>query len=320
MGGAVMPRIRLRRLADGLLVAATLLALTLAGIEVAEDLRIGTAQQAVSRRIPHFPDPASRTAFTDGTGREMAACRDFLGQRPLVVLVLGQSNVANSALGAYVPQHRIGNFFAGACRVAKNPLLGPSGERASVVLDFVDAAMGQGLFDSALIVHLAVQGSSVMNWARHGDLRPLLEKTVRELAGQGIAVNLVVYHQGEADCLVGLEGDRYALALDNILGDLRRMGVGAPIVVSQVSRHKDLDCADPDPAACSRICPDIRAAQAAVVAAARGVFAGPDTDMAVPERFDGYHMTDAGRQRFAALLLETLRGLPGPWTGAGRTD
>ncbi|MHC1788401.1 sialate O-acetylesterase [Solidesulfovibrio sp.] len=304
------PRPGLWRLGDGLLVAATLLALTLAGIEVAADLRIGAAQHAVSRRIPHFPDAASRMAFTDASGRASAACRDFLGERPLVVLVLGQSNVANSALGEYRPRHRIGNYFEGSCFTAKNPLLGPSGERASVVLDFADSAIEEGLFDSALVVSLAVQGASVFSWSRHGDLRPLLEKTLREMASQGIAVNLVLYHQGEADCLIGLEGERYALALDNILGDLRRLGVRAPAIVSRVSRHKALDCADPDPAACSRICPDIRAAQAAVVDVAHGVFAGPDTDMAVPERFDGYHMTDAGRQRFAALLLETVQGLP----------
>ena len=305
-----LPRLTGRQLADGLLVAVTIWALVWAGQELAYDLRFGNAQEAVSRLIPHFPDKASRTAVTDTSGREAAPCREFLGERPLVVLVIGQSNVANSALGTFSPQARIGNYFEGQCLVAKNPLLGASGERASVVLDFADAAVGKGLYDSALIVNLAVQGSSVFSWARHGDLRPLLEHTVRELTRAGIAVNLVLYHQGEADCLVGLDGERYALALDNVLADLRRMGVAAPILVSQVSRHKALDCPDAAPAACSRLCPDIRAAQAAVVDPAKGIFPGPDTDMAVPERFDGYHMTDAGRKTFAALLLDTVSALP----------
>ena len=226
------------------------------------------------------------------------------------MLLIGQSNVANSALGSFSPQARIGNYFEGQCFVAKNPLLGASGERASVALDFADAAVGQGLFDSAVIVNLAVQGSSVYSWARHGDLRPLLARTVADLRRQGLAVNLVLYHQGEADCLVGLDGERYGLALDNVLADLQRMGITAPILVSRVSRYKALECPDPAPAACSRLCPDIRSAQAAVVDPAKGIFAGPDTDTAVPERFDGYHMTDAGRRHFAAMLLETVKSLP----------
>ena len=299
------------RLAGWLLVAATVWVLVLAGRDLAYDLRLGNAQEAVGHLIPHFPDVASRRVFTDTAGREAVPCREFLGARPLVVLVIGQSNVANAALGEFTPANRIGNYFAGQCFAAKNPLLGTSGGRAGVALDFADAAIGQGLFDSALIVPLAVQGSSVFNWARHGELRPVLGGTVRRLQQEGIGINLVLYHQGEADCLVGLSGAHYALALDNIINDLRRMGVHAPIVVSPVSRYKALDCPDPDPAACSRICPEIRQVQAAAVDAARGVFAGPDTDTAVPERFDGYHMTDAGRRRFAALLLETVAALPG---------
>lgn len=304
------PRLTGRLLTDGLLLAVTVWALAWAGRELVYDLRLGNAQEAVSRLIPHFPDKASRTAVTDTSGREAAPCREFLGARPLVMLLIGQSNVANSALGTFLPQARIGNYFEGQCFVAKNPLLGASGERASVALDFADAAVRQGLFDSAVIVNLAVQGSSVYSWARHGDLRPLLARTLADLRRQGLAVNLVLYHQGEADCLVGLDGERYGLALENVLADLRRMGVSAPIFVSQVSRHKALDCPDSAPAACSRICPDIRLAQAAVVDPAKGIFAGPDTDTAVPERFDGYHMTDAGRKTFAALLLDTVAALP----------
>ncbi|MFP5259446.1 MAG: sialate O-acetylesterase [Acidobacteriota bacterium] len=304
------PRLTGRELADGLLIVVTVWALVWAGWELSYDLRLGNAQEAVSRLIPHFPDKASRTTVTDTAGREAAPCREFLGAHPLVMLVIGQSNVANSALGTFSPQAHIGNYFEGQCFVAKNPLLGASGERASMVLDFADATVGKGLFDSALIVNLAVQGSSVFSWARHGDLRPLLARTVADLRRQGLAVNLVLYHQGEADCLVGLGGERYALALANVLADLRRMGVSAPILVSQVSRHKALDCPDPAAAACSRLCPDIRFAQAAVVDPAKGIFAGPDTDTAVPERFDGYHMTDVGRKTFAALLLDTVAALP----------
>ena len=306
------PRSLLARAADAALIAATVLALGWAGREVAVDLRLTRLQEQAARRVPHFPDVASRTAFADAVGREKAPCQSFLGQKPLVVLTIGQSNIANSALGEYAPRRRIGNYFEGSCYVAANPLLGTSGERAAAVLYFADAALEAGLYDSALIVPLAVQGSSVWNWARHGDLRPMLESALRRLDGQGIRPNLVLYHQGEADCLVGTEGGLYAEALANVIGDLRRMGVTAPVVVSRVSRFKELDCPDAAPGACSRLCPDIRQAQAGVVDASRGVFAGPDTDLAVPERFDGYHMTDDGRRRFAAMLLETVRSLPQP--------
>lgn len=304
------PRSLLARAADAALIAATVLALGWAGREAAVDLQLTRLQEQAARRVPHFPDAASRTSFTDAAGRETAPCASFFGKKPLVVLTIGQSNIANSALGEFAPRHRIGNYFEGSCYVAANPLLGTSGERAAAVLDFADAALEAGLYDSALIVPLAVQGSSVWNWARHGDLRPVLESRLRRLAEMGIRPNLVLYHQGEADCLVGMEGGLYAEALDNIIGDLRRMGVDAPVVVSRVSRFKELNCPDADPGACSRICPDIRQAQAGAANASRDVFTGPDTDMAVPERFDGYHMTDNGRRRFAAILLETLRALP----------
>ena len=64
----------------------------------------------------------------------------------------------------------------------------------------------------------------------------MLESALRRLDGQGIKPNLVLYHQGEADCLVGMEGGLYAEALDNVIGDLRRRGVTAPVVISRVSR------------------------------------------------------------------------------------
>ena len=304
------PRSILARAAEAALIAATVLALGWAGREAAVDLRLTRLQENAARRVPHFPDAASRTAFADAAGREKVPCASLLGRKPLVVLTIGQSNIANSALGEFAPRHRIGNYFEGSCYVAANPLLGTSGERAAAVLDFADAALEAGLYDSALIVPLAVQGSSVWNWARHGDLRPVLESTLRRLGEMGIKPNLVLYHQGEADCLVGMEGGLYAEGLENVIGDLRRMDVDAPVVVSQVSRFKELDCPDADPGACSRLCPDIRQAQVRAADASRGVFAGPDTDMAVPERFDGYHMTDDGRRRFAAMLLTTLRSLP----------
>ena len=69
-----------------------------------------------------------------------------------------------------------------------------------------------------------------------------------------------------------MEGGLYAEGLDNVISDLRRLGVAAPVVVSQVSRFKALDCPDADPGACSRICPDIRQAQVGAVDASRGIY------------------------------------------------
>ena len=209
------PRRLVARAAEAALLAAALLSLAWAGREVAADLRLVRLQEQVARRVPHFPDAASRTAFTQAAGREKAPCASFLGRNPLVVLTIGQSNIANSALGEHAPRHRIGNYFEGACYVAANPLLGTSGERAAAVLDFADAALEAGLYDSALIVPLAVQGSSVWNWARHGELRPLLTSAARRLGEMGIKPNLVLYHQGEADCLVGMEGDRKSTRLNS---------------------------------------------------------------------------------------------------------
>lgn len=295
--------------------AAACIACGILGYNFSRHYRI---KDAYARRFLYMP-----RLYTDqdwgvakDTSQTMSVpCADLKGPRTMIALVLGQSNAANSVYGRYASRQAVYAYYDHACYKAADPLPGASGDRGSAWTRLGDKLVEAGLYDKVLFVNIARQGSSILNWAHYGDLPFLLRKTARDLRADGLEPTHVFFHQGEADCPVGMPGADYRTLLASFLGELREaVGDKPAIFVCRTTRMLRYDCPDKTNPDCYVTCPDIIRAQTEAADAGRGIFSGPDTDAAVPydQRPDGYHFSAKGADDFAAawmpVLTRQLRG------------
>jgi hypothetical protein len=225
------------------------------------------------------------------------ACAALTAQRPVVLLVLGQSNAANHGARS-APQPAIHTFFRGRCFASLEPMPGGSGDGASL-WPRVAANLGGKLHGRPLLfAQLAVESTTIADWTSAGPLRDTLGAELQALARAGVAVDAVLWQQGEADALAHTSTQAYHQGLAELRRTLAAHGVQAPVV-----------------AALSTWCPgsDGRAVRAAIRDAARsgsGLIAGPDTDaLQGAMRSGGCHFSEAGLDAAAAEWTATLRTL-----------
>lgn len=229
-------------------------------------------------------------------GAELA-CAALAAQHPFVLLVLGQSNAANHG-DLSTPQPATPTFYRGRCFSSHEPLPGGSGEGASV-WPRVAAQLGGELHGRPLLfVLFAVESTTIADWTSVGPLSDTLGAELRTLARSGLAVDAVLWQQGEADALAHTSAETYRQGLTKLRHSLAAQGVHAPLV-----------------AALSTYCPgsDGNAVRAAIVQAARGdsaVVVGPDTDpLQGALRSGGCHFSAAGLRAAAAKWAAVLRAL-----------
>ncbi len=232
--------------------------------------------------------------YRDTSDRTPVDCGSLRGAA--VWLTLGQSNAANEGDLDYTTGAGVFNLnpFDGKCYVARDPLLGTTGDRGSVWTRAADGAIAAGLFDRVVVLPIAVGGSSITRWSSDGDLYPRLELARQALADAGLRATHVLWHQGESDVL--MPAAEYRRHFASMLDGLRAAGIDAPVYVAQVSLCKNHGSET------------LRQAQRDLTELP-GVRLGPDTDTL--DRFlwrrDMCHFSAAGLQRHAALWVETLR-------------
>jgi lysophospholipase L1-like esterase len=258
-----------------------------------------------AQRRPYSPEIQANT-----TQRQRVDCHS-LGQRYprlLTLLVVGQSNAANHGLGLRTPSGPVFNLYwgDGYCYQARDPLLGATGEGASVWTRVAQRLIDQKWAEAVVIVPAAVGGSSIRQWDRQGNLHALLQRAIAVTQQAGLPINYVLYHQGESDATfrdgdkvlkVGLTTSEYQQHLVSLILSLRQAGVLAPVYVAMASR-------------CSVNPPDLAvlAGQLSTVNPSLGIFLGPNTDdLTGDSRYDGCHFSDQGLDRFADRWLELLR-------------
>ncbi len=216
--------------------------------------------------------------------------------RTMVAVVFGQSNAANHLGHRYVGvDGRVLNFFAGRCYVARDPLLGATGNMGSAWTLLGNKLIESGRYDSLLLVAIGTGNTSIAQWARE-DLRDELAVRLRELASAGYAVTHFLWHQGEADS-GKTSAANYRTDLATVI-DLTRAAFPASafwVALASACPGRPVD-------------PRIREAQGSVIDPARRVYAGPDTDtlLALEERYDGCHFSKLGQERLAELWLRAL--------------
>jgi hypothetical protein len=240
----------------------------------------------------------------------------------VVLLTAGQSNISNAGAPdqsgkLYQPRHRFYNFnrFDGRCYVARNPLLGTTGDGENVATRLGDELIDRGLAKTVVIAPAAIGGTYVEEWrARGGKYFEVLLSTLAGLRDAGFEPSAVLWHQGESNSFAfSTNGAEDGTSLQvtakmkeagrlsylrndlEIIAGLRAADVTAPIFVATATL-------------CGSV-PDeiIRSAQAAVPNPALGVYPGPDTDqIGLPLRHDRCHMSRAGTELHAKMWADRL--------------
>ncbi|WP_315719629.1 MULTISPECIES: sialate O-acetylesterase [unclassified Bradyrhizobium] len=269
---------------------------------------------------------ASRCLLPDNEEARSAAtpvpCNAIPRDGLVVLLTAGQSNISNGGAPdqggkLYQPRHRFYNFnrFDGRCYVARNPLLGTTGDGENVATRLSDELIDRGLAKTVVIAPAAIGGTYVEEWrARGGKYFEVLLSTLAGLRDAGLEPSAVLWHQGESNAFAfstnGAEDGtqlqvsatmKEAARLSylrndlEIIAGLRAADVTAPIFIAKATL-------------CGSI-PDeiIRSAQAAVPNPSLGVYPGPDTDqIGLPLRHDRCHMSRAGTELHAKMWADRL--------------
>lgn len=212
--------------------------------------------------------------------------------RPIVLLLVGQSNAANYVTERVSAPAPVSVRYGGQCYRASDPLLGATGDRGSIwsrLGSRIAAASGRPV----LLVPIAVGSASVEAWAPGGVLNPRLELALLDLQALGLRADAIIYQQGEFEGEGRADAAQYRRHLEALLRQLSR--ASPSVFVALTSK-------------CSgKVNSAIRAAQEGAMAAA-GARRGVDMD-AIPDedRRNLCHLSGAAADRIARSWLDILR-------------
>ena len=237
-------------------------------------------------------------AYEGPTGemRQQVECRQSTpGERAAVLLILGQSNAANSLNAFSEPAAGVVNFslYDGKCYLARDPLIGASNAGGNFATLLATQMIEQRHYERVVLAPIAVGGTRIQQWAPAGEHNRRITTAIERLRKAKLEPTHVLWHQGEGNRLDSPE--RYRAAFLAVLSTIRRAGVEAPVFVAQAT-------------VCASLRGEgIRAAQRDLVDPAKGIFAGPDTDqIGEAFRYDGCHFDGEGGKRVADLWLSAL--------------
>src|SRR5262249_42046659 len=137
-------------------------------------------------------------------GRRRVSCWNVAARRPIVILIGGQSNAANTAeLDAsnrpFATDKEIFNLNLdnGRCYPAENPLLRSDGNLQGSALPPPPHLTEARMSRRVLLVPTAIAGTVIEEWAPpSGHYWKRLVTAVRLLDRRGLQPHLVLWHQG----------------------------------------------------------------------------------------------------------------------------
>jgi hypothetical protein len=227
--------------------------------------------------------------------------------RTVVLLVLGQSNAANSGGQRFASKHgdKIVNFFDGQCYVAASPLLGSGGTKGEYWTELGNHLIESGKFDTVVIAPVAYSGSTVARWARGGDLNAVLVDTLSKIKADGYAITDVLWDQGELDYVLGTSEGAYRERLLSMIDTLRGEGVTAPVYLSIASK-----CLEPSNGGLRRHSADnpVVRAQLALSSGEGDIRRGVNTDALLDglDRYDDCHIGGGGAEKVAQAWADIM--------------
>ncbi|MEI9987395.1 MAG: sialate O-acetylesterase [Aliidongia sp.] len=159
-----------------------------------------------------------------------------------------------------------------------------------------------GLYRTVVLIPVAVGGSEIRRWAVGGDLNGAMQATIRAAAAH-YTITGVLLDQGAADSALRTPEAQYRSDLASLIDSLHAAGVRAPFFITRCSVGGENWTPD-NP---------IARAQASLADDQRGIFDGPDTDRDVTplDRYDGYHFSASGQEKYTDAWIPLLRAHPG---------
>jgi len=219
-----------------------------------------------------------------------------------VLLVMGQSNAANSQGQRHQsPDDRVVNFTGGHCYRAASPLLGADGRLGETWTLLGTKLVQSGLYRTVIMIPVAVGGSSVRRWAAGGDLNATMVAAI-QAAQTRYTITGVLWCQGETDFALRTSEGQYRSDLKSVIDTIRAQGVRAPFFITRCSFGGE-HWSENNP---------IARAQASLADSRHAIFDGPNTDHDVTpfDRYDGYHFSASGQEKYTDAWIPLLRAAP----------
>src|SRR6516164_471335 len=282
-------------------------------------LRVQKLERAIGNWLPEFEGDDGTVeyakvsgVYVDGAEAPVAEDRlvaPILANSPgtVVILTFGQSNAANSCEERYAPRGAVHvfNIFDMKYYRAIDPLPGASDAGGSVWGRLGDRLIDAGFARSVLLVPIAFGATYVDDWAPGGQCYHRLMFALHRLKRAGIAVDMLCWHQGEADANhTPVTADEYRNCFRAMLRGVREAGVKAPVYVALATLCED----GPHPFQNSA---QIRLGQKKIVSLWNRVMPGPDTDqIGIAHRRDGCHFAASGQELAAQAWLRAITARP----------
>jgi hypothetical protein len=256
-------------------------------------------QASALPKAPHVPKATAKFLAA-----QKIKCSEFADPGSAVIVVAGQSNAANYVETEESNHHatKLGNFFAGKCAVASDPLMGADAELGSLWVRLGNELIRSRKYERVLIVPIALGGTSMDRWRTGGDLNKMLEGNLSYLSAQKLPVTHFLWVQGEADRLLTSpyrkdRGVSYLKGLESIV-DLVHKYSHAQIYVAQTSM-----CADSAAPA-----EEILWAQGQIMVTRQGVLRGANLDAVwnAGDRYDNCHLTTSGAKKITTQWVAAL--------------
>jgi len=282
-------------------------------------LRVQKLERAIGNWLPEFEGDDGTVeyakvsgVYVDGAEAPVAEDRlvaPILANSPgtVVILTFGQSNAANSCEERYAPRGAVHvfNIFDMKYYRAIDPLPGASDAGGSVWGRLGDRLIDAGFARSVLLVPIAFGATYVEDWAPGGQCYHRLMFALHRLKRAGIAVDMLCWHQGEADANhMPMGADEYHDRFHTMLRGVREVGVEAPVYVAlatlcEHAHHPVQNSAQ------------IRLGQKKLVSLRDRVLPGPDTDqIGIEHRRDGCHFAASGQELAAQAWFRAITASP----------
>lgn len=186
----------------------------------------------------------------------------------------------------------------GKCIKASDPLPGGTGTGSSIWQRLPALLSTQKDSRPIVLSVMAVDATSIADWtAARSPLGARLTAHVTTMRQLGLAPDLVLWQQGEADARSGTGSGDYAAGLARLAAMLGEAGSNAPIILA-----RSTVCLSGPNAA-------IRGAIESTVSRDRRFRLGPDTDTLSAETFrEGCHLTSEGLESAAKMWAATIIG------------
>jgi hypothetical protein len=240
----------------------------------------------------------TRPVVSDARGRQEVDCAS-IREDAAILLIMGQSNAANSGDTRYKTRHDVINYnwVDGKCYHAEDPLLGTDGDGGTIWTRMGDDLIESGHYKQVVLVDIAVSGTRIRMWAGgEGPTRHAV-KIAAELRRHGRHFTHVLWHQGESDWET--PRDIYIRLFQEMAEYLRANDIKAPIFVAQTTL------------CLGRHAPDVLQAQIELPTLMDNVFAGANADSVdrLRDRQDDLcHFKDSGLNQLAGLWRDALIG------------